>query len=49
MFYMFLIIIPTFMLIGCYLRFDPNSYFMHYFKIQKLEFKKLVDDMVINL
>ena len=49
MFYMFLIIIPTFMLIGCYLPFDPNSYFMHYFKIQKLEFKKLVDDMVINL
>jgi len=49
MFYMFLIIIPTFMSIGFYLPFDPNSYFMHYFQLQKLEFKKLVDDMVINL
>ena len=26
-----------------------NSYFMHYFKLQKLEFKQLIDDMVINI
>ena len=26
-----------------------NSFFMHYFKLQKLEFKQLIDDMVINI
>ena len=26
-----------------------NSYFMYYFKLQKLEFKQLIDDMAINL
>ena len=26
-----------------------NSFFMHYFKLQKFEFKQLIDDMVINL
>ena len=26
-----------------------NSYFMHYFKLQKFEFKQLIDDMTINL
>ena len=26
-----------------------NSYFMHYFKLQKLEFKQLIDEMTINL
>ena len=26
-----------------------NSYFMYYFKLQKLEFKQLIDDMVIDL
>ena len=26
-----------------------KSTFMHYFKLQKLEFKQLIDDMVINL
>ena len=25
-----------------------NSFFMHYFKLQKFEFKQLIDDMVIN-
>ena len=26
-----------------------NSYFMHYFKLQKFEFKQLIDDMAMNL
>ena len=26
-----------------------NSSFMHYFKVQKLEFKQLIDDMTTNL
>ena len=26
-----------------------NSYFMHYFKLQKFEFKQLIDDMTFNL
>ena len=26
-----------------------NSYFIQYFKLQKLEFKQLIDDMAINL
>ena len=26
-----------------------NSFFIHYFKLQKLEFKQLIDDMTINL
>ena len=26
-----------------------NSYFMHYFKLQKLEFIQLIDDMTIDL
>ena len=26
-----------------------NSYFMHYFKLQKLEFKQLIDNMAIDL
>ena len=26
-----------------------NSYFLQYFKLQKLEFKKLINDMVIDL
>ena len=25
-----------------------NSFFMHYFKLQKLEFKLLIDDIAIN-
>ena len=25
-----------------------NSFFMHYFKLQKLEFKQLIDNMIIN-
>ena len=25
------------------------SYFMYYFKLQKLEFKQLIDDIVIDL
>ena len=33
-----------FMSIECYL-----LSFMNYFKLQKLEFKKLIDDMAINL
>ena len=40
MFYMFL----TFMSI------DPQTrFFMYYFKLQKLEFKKLIDDTSINI
>ena len=26
-----------------------NSYFMYYFKLQKLQFKQLIDDMTIDL
>ena len=26
-----------------------NSYFMQYYKLQKLEFKQLIDDMAIHL
>ena len=26
-----------------------NSFFFHYFKIQKLEFKQLIDDMIIDI
>ena len=26
-----------------------NSYFMHYFKLQKLELTQLIDDMTIDL
>ena len=26
-----------------------NSFFIYYFKLQKLEFKKLIDNMTINL
>ena len=44
MFYMLLTIMLIFMSIECYL---PS--FMNYFKLQKLEFKKLIDDMAINL
>ena len=39
---------PIFISIGCHLPFNPHSYFMHYFKLQKLEFKQLIDDMAIN-
>ena len=44
MFYILLTIMLIFMSIECYL---PS--FMNYFKLQKLEFKKLIDDMAINL
>ena len=50
MFYMFLTCMPIFMPIGCNLPFRSlNSYFMRYFKLQKFEFKQLIDDMAINL
>ena len=40
------IVIP----IGCNLLFDPlNSFFMHYFKLQKLEFRQMIDDVTIDL
>ena len=39
---------PIFMSIGCYLPFNSYSYFMHYFKLQKLKFKQLIDDIAIN-
>ena len=26
-----------------------DSYFSHYFKLQKLEFKQLIDDMTIDI
>ena len=37
---------PIFMLIGYNLRFEP--YFIHYFKLQKIEFKQLINDMITN-
>ena len=39
MFYMFLTCMPIFISIGC---------FLHYFKLQKLKFKLLIDDIVID-
>ena len=37
-------------LIECNLPFDFKKLsFMHYFKLQKLEFKQLIDDITIDL
>ena len=50
MFYLFLTFIPIFMSIGCYLTFDPQTYLsMHCFKLHKLEFKQIINDIAINL
>ena len=35
-----------FMPIGCNLPFNPQT---HYFKLQKLEFKQLIDNMAVDL
>ena len=48
MFYLFLTFMPIFVSIKYYLPFK-NSSFMHYFKLQKLEFKQLINEMTINL
>ena len=48
MFYLFLTFMPIFVSIEYYLPFK-NSSFMHYFKLQKLEFKQLINEMTINL
>ena len=37
------------MLIECYLLFDQNSSFIHYFKWQKFEFKQLIDNVIIDI
>ena len=46
MFYIFLTYMPIFMLIGCNLPFE--LYFRHYFKLQKIELKQLIDNMITN-
>ena len=40
------IVIP----IGYNLPFNPlNLFFIHYFKLQKVEFKQMIDDVTIDL
>ena len=52
MFFSLLIHISTFVSIGYYLIFTIWSislYFMHDFKLQNLQFKQFIDDIVIDL
>ena len=39
---------PIFMLIGIIYYLNHKLIFIHYFKLQKIEFKQLIDDMIID-
>ena len=50
MFFMFLKHMSNFMLIGCYLLFDPENYILYIILDYKnLKFKHLIDDIALDI